>query len=78
MPIVVAELVIPAFAVELCVTTLPAAFNLLAVIASIISMSETCAPLIKISSLSDLISYKLPNVCVSSCGTITNVVRSGC
>ena len=54
-------LCIPAFTVVDFVTTLPDAFNLEAVIASIISTSSTLAPLIKISSASDLISYKLPN-----------------
>ena len=50
----------PADTLVLAVTTVPSARNLLAVTASITSMLSTVAPLMKISSLSDLISYKLP------------------
>ena len=68
----VLELCIPVFATStLAVITVPDAFNLVAVMLSIISMFATVAPLIKISSDSDLISNNDPNACESSSGTIT-------
>ena len=63
--------------VEVLVTIDPDDLRLLAVMASIICTSVTLAPLIKISSFSLLISYKLPNVCEPALGTITKVLTSG-
>ena len=60
---VVIELCIPAETLVLAVTTVPSALSLLAVTASITCTLSTVAPLIKISSLSDFISNKLPNTC---------------
>ena len=68
---------IPDFELEASVKILPDAFSLLAVIESIISILSTVAPLIKISSDSDLISYKLPNPCNVWLGTTTIVTKSG-
>jgi hypothetical protein len=53
-------LLIPTLMFGVDVTIDPLDFNFEAVMASIISTSSTVAPLIKISSLSDLISNKLP------------------
>ena len=63
--------------VEVLVTIDPDDLRLLAVMASIICTSVTFAPLIKISSFSLLISYRLPNVCEPALGTITKVLTSG-
>ena len=64
-------------AVDELVVMFPSAFNFEAVTASMISTSETFAPLIKISSFSDFTSYRLPNAFEPCLGTITNVVISG-
>ena len=63
--------------VDVLVTIEPDDLRLLAVMASIICTSVTLAPLIKISSFSLLISYRLPNVCDPALGTMTNVLMSG-
>ena len=59
------------------VVTVPVALICAAVTASIISMSETFAPLIKISSLSELISNKLPKLWLPALGTIIKFAISG-
>ena len=61
----------------LFVITLPLAWICTAVISLIISTSDTDAPLINISSGSDLISNKLPNAWDPCLGTITILTSLG-
>ena len=74
---VLAVLCIPVFVVDTEVTTCPDALILLAVTASIISTFSTVAPLMKISSVSLFISYKLPKLCAVCFGTRIIVTKLG-
>ena len=66
-------LVMPVFVLATVVVIAPSALRRDAVILSIIDISATVAPDIKISSDSDFTSNKLPNAWLCCFGTTTNV-----